>query len=61
MDVEQVRLSLLKSRKGDLTIEHVIMMVILLVLLIVLVIYSGTLKQSASSLLERIIGVFTGS
>lgn len=47
--------------KGDLTIEHIIVMIIVLVLLIVLVIYSGVLRESASALLERVLGFFTGT
>ena len=55
MDVE------LLYRKGDLTIDHIIVMVIVLVLLIVLIIYSGVLRNSSAALLERVMGFFTGS
>lgn len=49
------------NRKGDLTIDYVIVMVILLVLLIVLVLYMGVLKGSSANILEKIMEFFTGS
>jgi len=51
----------LHNVKGDLTIEHIIVMIIVLVLLVVLVIYSGVLRESSAALLERVLGFFTGT
>lgn len=50
-----------RDTKGDLTIEHIIVMVIVLVLLVVLVIYAGVLRESSAALLERVLGFFTGT
>lgn len=49
------------NKKGDLSIDQIIIMAILLILLIVLVIYMGVLRESSSNLLDKIFGVFTGS
>ena len=57
----QDAMMLFLNREGEMSIEFIIGMAILLVLLIVLLVYLGVFRQSASSLIDTILGFFTGS
>jgi len=48
------------NSQGELSIDAVVIIVILLVLFIALVIYMGILQGSSGTLLDNILGVFTG-
>lgn len=48
------------KRKGELSIEYVVIAVITIALLIVFVVYSGILKGQLSLLVKKVISFFTG-
>jgi len=48
------------NRRGDLTIESVIIMILVLLLLIALLIYSGVLQKQSASLFDTILRFITG-
>ena len=46
---------LTKWKKGDITLEHVVIAILVLAVVLVVLIYSGILKGKAGELVDRII------
>lgn len=48
------------KRKGELSIEYVVIAIIAIALLVVFVIYSGILKEQLDLLVKKVLSFFTG-